>query len=330
MPIAAAGTLAPGESGAGSAEGEGAGAKPAESEPSAAKEEESPACPIKHSFVGSTGVLMADGSTKPISQVKVGDQVTNSVPGDATLQTHAVQKVIVTQTDRDFVDLTVKKLSTALGKAAAGLALAVAALVTAATPASADTSTLTTTYHHPFFDVTQSAFVDAVDLHPGDRLQTADGAPAEVTSVRAYHQTETTYDLTINGRHTYYVETSATAVLVHNCDGTNWSPKSKKTYGHVFEVHGAGPKNFKGLVGRAAGTGQEQGQWLDNEAAASLLQQHWDPDNLEPRVIDIPEGLGQVIRPDGSTAPATRALIVPRKPGGIYKTGFPVSEEYEG
>ncbi|MFI9384809.1 polymorphic toxin-type HINT domain-containing protein [Kutzneria sp. NPDC052558] len=124
--------------------------------------------------------------------------------------------MIVTQTDRDFVDLTVKKLSTTLGKAAAGLALAAAALVTAATPASADTSTLTTTYHHPFYDVTQSAFVDAVDLHPGDRLQTADGTPAEVTSVRAYHQTETTYDLTINGLHTYYVEAGDTSILVHN------------------------------------------------------------------------------------------------------------------
>jgi len=37
-----------------------------------------------------------------------------------------VQKVIVTQTDRDFVDLSIKKLTTKLGKAAEGLALAAA------------------------------------------------------------------------------------------------------------------------------------------------------------------------------------------------------------
>ncbi|MFI9384805.1 polymorphic toxin-type HINT domain-containing protein [Kutzneria sp. NPDC052558] len=159
---------------------------------------------------------MADGSSKPISQVRVGDQVANSVPGDATLQTHTVQKVIVTQTDRDFVDLTVKKLSTALGKAAAGLAAS--AILSFAAPASADTSTLAATFRHPFYDLTQAAFVDAVDLHPGDRLQTADGAPAEVTSIRAYHQTEVTYDLTINGLHTYYVEAGDTAVLVHNAN----------------------------------------------------------------------------------------------------------------
>jgi hypothetical protein len=166
-----AGGVFSGESGAGAAaeseSGAGGEAGPA-SKASAGREEESSACPVPHSFVGSTGVLMADGSSEPISQVKVGDQVTDSVPGDGTLQTHTVQKVIVTQTDRDFVDLTVKKLATKVGRFAAGLAVAAAAVFGSAGSASADTSTLTTTYHHPFYDVTQAAFVDAVDLHVGD------------------------------------------------------------------------------------------------------------------------------------------------------------------
>ena len=114
-----------------------------EGEPSAGKQEKSSSCKV-HSFVSSTGVLMADGATKPISQVKVGDQVADSVPGDARMQTHTVQKVIVTQTDRDFVDLTVKTLASKVGKAVAGFALAAVAIVGTATPASADTSTLTT------------------------------------------------------------------------------------------------------------------------------------------------------------------------------------------
>jgi len=177
---------------------------------------------------------MADGTSRPISQVKVGDQVANSVPGDATLQTHAVQKVIVTQTDRDFVDLTVKKVAAKLGKAAAGLAVAAAAVLGSAAPASADTSTLTTTYHHPFYDITQAAFVDAVDLHSGDQLQTADGVTAEITAVRAYHQTQTTYDLTIDGLHTYYVLSGNTPILVHNSNargcGVNF-PSSVKQGG---------------------------------------------------------------------------------------------------
>ena len=68
-----------------------------------------------------------------------------------------MQKVIVTQTDRDSVDLSIKKLATRIGQAAAGLAVATAAVLGSAAPASAapaDTSSLTTTYHHPFYDLT--------------------------------------------------------------------------------------------------------------------------------------------------------------------------------
>ncbi|WP_157495168.1 hypothetical protein [Kutzneria sp. 744] len=43
---------------------------------------------------------MADGTGKPISQVKVGDEIADSVPGEATLQSHTIQEVVVTQADR--------------------------------------------------------------------------------------------------------------------------------------------------------------------------------------------------------------------------------------
>ncbi|MEU5260408.1 polymorphic toxin-type HINT domain-containing protein [Amycolatopsis sp. NPDC021455] len=78
---------------------------------------------------------------------------------------------------------------------------------------------MTTTYHHPFYDVTRGAFVEAVDLQVGDRLQTADGGEATVEEVTPYHSTEVTYDLTIDELHTYYVYAGDTPVLVHNCGG---------------------------------------------------------------------------------------------------------------
>ena len=69
------------------------------------------------------------------------------------------------------MDLTIKKLASKLAKAAAGFALPAAAVVDAAAvgaaaPASADPSALTTTSHQSFYDLTQAAFVDAVDLWP--------------------------------------------------------------------------------------------------------------------------------------------------------------------
>jgi hypothetical protein len=189
-------------------------------EAGAGKESESPSCdPAPHSFAGSTRVLLADGTSKPIDQVKVGDKVKDAVPGEKTTETHTVEKVIVTTTDHDFVDLTIAapkspKTTGKLKKAGLALAAGMAALATAG-----GTATLTTTFHHPFYDKTQAAFVEAADLTPGDDLQTPTGT-ATVLAKRTYHATAATYDLTINGLHTYYVLAGTTPVLVHNCDLT--------------------------------------------------------------------------------------------------------------
>ena len=106
----------------------------------------------------------------------------------------------MTKTDHDFVNLDIKPLASGaasatpsktatagkpvLKKAAIGLAAAVTALGAATTTSSstgrsttptADATqqggTLTTTFHHPFYDITQAAFIDAEKLKPGDELQ---------------------------------------------------------------------------------------------------------------------------------------------------------------
>ena len=228
------------ENGAAKAESSGAGGRGGD-EPEAGTEGRGGSCRT-HSFAGATQVLMADGSAESIDHVKVGDRIRNAVPGGKRTEVHQVEKVIVTHTDHDFVDVTVARAGAGKGrvlrKAALGLAASVAALTAvigvgghhaamaegvagadrgAATAAVRET-TLTTTFHHPFYDETQSAFVDARDLRVGDVLQSTDGR-AEVTAVRAYHANTTTYDLTIAGLHTYYVRAGETPVLVHNCNG---------------------------------------------------------------------------------------------------------------
>jgi hypothetical protein len=173
---------------------------------------------------------MADGSVKSIDKVKVGDKVLNAVPGQSKNQVHTVSAVLVTTSDRDFVDVGVRPVvasgtaktetiskSGLVGKAVAGVAAAVALAVSpqVADAAPAPASTLTTTFHHPFYDVTQSAFVDAKDLKPGDVLQSETGS-AVVASVRLYHASQVTWDLTIGDLHTYFVVAGATPILVHN------------------------------------------------------------------------------------------------------------------
>ncbi|MFI9384807.1 polymorphic toxin-type HINT domain-containing protein [Kutzneria sp. NPDC052558] len=237
--------------------------------------------------------------------------------------------MIIAQTDRDFVDPTVKKLSTTLGKAAAGLALAAAALVTAAAPASAapasaDTSTLTTTYHHPFYDVTQSAFVDAVDLRVGDQLQTADGTTAEVTSIRAYHQTQTTYDLTIDGLHTYYVAAGLTPVLVHNCGLTI----TDDSWQHVTDFHrpgGVGVDDSKGVFN---GKAKDVKSLLRETVQRGRPQQNTpDPVTGEARdgtiyEWDFGRTIGKLsVNDGGADATAIRVIV---NPDGTLRTAHPI------
>ncbi|MFC1429959.1 ricin-type beta-trefoil lectin domain protein [Streptacidiphilus sp. N1-3] len=146
---------------------------------------------IPHSFAAGTAVLMADGSTRPIQDVRVGDLVENATPGGG-VQVHRVDQTHLTRTDTSFTDLTVD------------------------TPAGA--STITGTQNHPYYDLTRKAFVDAGRLTVGDRLQTTGGSGATVLSVRDYTGSMATYDLTIDGVHTYYVVAGTTPVLVHNID----------------------------------------------------------------------------------------------------------------
>ncbi|WP_099343683.1 MULTISPECIES: ricin-type beta-trefoil lectin domain protein [unclassified Actinoplanes] len=187
------------------------GEEPSEaSEPEKASEESSCGGAARpHSFTGTTKVLLADGTTKAIDKVRVGDKVKDAEPGKLHAETQMVERVIVTTTDHDFVDLKVSaKRPSKLTRSAVALAASVAAL----------TGTLTTTFHHPFYDRTQAAFVEAKDLQQGDELQTPTGV-ATVAAKRTYHTTAVTYDLTIAGLHTYYVLASNTPLLVHNNNG---------------------------------------------------------------------------------------------------------------
>ncbi|MBK6686015.1 MAG: putative Ig domain-containing protein [Deltaproteobacteria bacterium] len=101
----------------------------------------------------------------------------------------------------------------------------------------------------------------------------------------------------------------------------NWSWKSTKTFGHTFKTHGAGAKNAKSLLDRARTAGQSpnQGQWLDNEAAAEFLKGVVVDG---PATVRIPEGLGQVIHADGTTSAAIWAVVAPDGAGGFI-SAFP-------
>ncbi|MBH0245354.1 hypothetical protein I3W98_24695 [Streptomyces cavourensis] len=163
-----------------------ANSQPASPRPSGCRTGKTP-----HSFTGLTGVLMANGTVKPISEVKAGDQVLTAEPGKKEKEKHKVKEVIVTKTDRDYVDVVVKT--------------------------DAGPKTIETTKHHQFYEIVRNSWTQAGDLKPGQELQDDKGEPARILDVTAYTAERTTYDLSVEGLHTYHVLAGQTPVLVHNC-----------------------------------------------------------------------------------------------------------------
>ncbi|WP_409183710.1 RHS repeat-associated core domain-containing protein [Amycolatopsis sp. VS8301801F10] len=145
-----------------------------------------------NSFAGDTPVLMADGTMKPIEQVKVGDKVRNAEPDNTSTEIHTVTALHITDTDRDFVDVTI------------------------ATPNGP--KKITSTAHHRWWDVTTHSWTDAADLRPSDLLDTPGDGHAAVQTLSRYATSIRTYNLTVDTTHTYYVAAGATPVLVHNCN----------------------------------------------------------------------------------------------------------------
>ncbi|MFE6978426.1 LamG-like jellyroll fold domain-containing protein [Streptomyces sp. NPDC057682] len=214
----------------------------------------SPGCRtgVPHSFTGLTGVLMANGTTKPISQVKAGDYVLTAEPGKKKKEKHKVKQVIVTKTDRDYVDVVIDTKS--------------------------GPKTIQTTKHHQFYESTKNAWTQAADLKAGQKLQNGNGGPAVIIDTKAYTAERVTYDLSIDGLHTYYVLAGTTPVLVHNIDlnALNACPTSATTHTASVTVHDSGGKVLHDYdirsgaqtpAERAMGRGGETLSHTENRAA---------------------------------------------------------------
>ena len=161
-----------------------------------------------HSFAPQTRVLLANGTTKPIGQIKIGDRVTAT---DPTTGRTALQPVTATMVhrDTDLLDLTIQ---TATGR-----------------------SVIHTTEHHPFYNDTTHTWTDAANLHPGDRLHTNTSITATVIAAVILPASGNMYDLTINHTHTFYVQASETPVLVHNA-GVGLCPVTGLDHGGLGEA----------------------------------------------------------------------------------------------
>ena len=138
------------------------------------------------SFAADTRVLLADGTTKQIAEIEVGDEVLAADPVDGTQAGKPVEAVHVH--DDALVDLIV------------------------------DGAVVRTTEDHPFWSVTDQQFERADHLTPGEEVLTATGTTATIDGLDvANSRYAAAHNLTISDLHTYYVLAGNTATLVHNC-----------------------------------------------------------------------------------------------------------------
>jgi hypothetical protein len=147
------------------------------------------ACTKGRSFTPDTPVLMADGSTKEIESVRLGDEVLATDPITGFTSARPVT-ALHRNFDERFADVTV-------------------------TEADGSRAVVRTTYDHPFWNVTDRRWEDAADLDAGDALLAHDGS-ATVSGVREHAGARYMHDLTVADLHTYYVLADRTPVLVHN------------------------------------------------------------------------------------------------------------------
>ncbi|MEE1941154.1 polymorphic toxin-type HINT domain-containing protein [Streptomyces sp. TRM 70361] len=155
-------------------------------------------------FLAGTDVLMADGTTKDIEDVELGDKVLATDPETGETGPREVTRLIVTEDDKHF-----NKLSIATGDGV---------------------ETLTATHEHPFWSPSEKRWVEAEDLRPGMTLLTDENETVIVTANRPFTKRATTYNLTVDDLHTYYALAGETPVLVHNsnCDAPSGSLQGQK------------------------------------------------------------------------------------------------------
>ncbi len=182
----------------------------------------------------------------------------------------------------------------------------------------ANSEIISTTPEHPFY-VPQKGFVNAIDLRAGDILLSLNNEYIVVEKIEheILEKPICVYNFRVSNDHTYFVGSSE--IGVHNAKyGKNAMP-SKNEFGHTFERHGAQQTN--NLIGRAANSGN-QGQWLHNENAANFLKTVSPPETGTTVEIEIPDGLGRVITPNGEFIPTNKATVV-FKPDGTIRTAYP-------
>ncbi|WP_017588727.1 RHS repeat-associated core domain-containing protein [Nocardiopsis ganjiahuensis] len=275
-------------------------------------------CPIGNSFVPGTAVVMADGSTKPIEDVDIGEKVLATDPETGEQSARTVLATIIGSGAKSLVQITIDPTSerdvpegdgAGSGEESEGVPGPVVA-----------GDVIMATDGHPFWVPDLGLWVDAIDLAPGMWLQTSSGTWVQVSAVQPWTQSATVHNLTVQGVHTYHVATGSLDVLAHNCKVTI----SDGAIDHAWNKHRAGGEyhnegrtenvlsseiadkgQFRGLVESVAENGSRSERSSSDPREGYYLDQSFD----EPEIgLNGQNGLRLFIKGDNFTSVAPRYM----------------------
>ncbi|PSM40217.1 hypothetical protein C6Y14_26205 [Streptomyces dioscori] len=158
-----------------------------------------PSC--DNSFTPNTRVKMADGRTKAIKKVRIGDKVLAKDPKTGVVEAKLVTAEIKGKGAKKLVKVTID----VDGKKGA------------------KTASVTATDNHPFWVPQLDEWIDATDLKTGQWLESGSGTRIQIAGVKRWTQAAAVHNLTVADVHTYYVLADATPVLVHNCGDAGYA-----------------------------------------------------------------------------------------------------------
>ncbi|MCA2218708.1 polymorphic toxin-type HINT domain-containing protein [Jidongwangia harbinensis] len=243
--------------------------------------------PIRNSFAPGTRVLLADGRTKEIEKVRVGDAV---VATDPVGRHTAVKAVTATTSDtgtKRLIDVGIDEDGDPH----------TAPAIISATP------------EHPFWVPSRRAWVTAGALVAGSTVLTRDGDPAVVATLSVRTETTSVYNFTVAGLHTYYVMAHDEPVLVHNaCSRTSGNNPAAR---NGTAIHGDFSTFLNGMGNgysgaRTLSTGRKiDGEWFDPNLGKNIpielkpnnysqIRKGWNQLDQYEKDMGAPAGSGQL------------------------------------
>jgi hypothetical protein len=169
-------------------------------------------------------VVLADGSTKSIDQVKVDDVVLTTDTDTGKTEQH---RVVGTDVHGDEPQRTELKV-TSDGKS----------------------GTVEATDWHLFWVEESGGWVAIADVQVGEHLHSPDGHTVVVAAVRHFVQTDAVYDLTVDSVHDFYISTTGSSFLVHNCGEQTYEAGGK--HGPTSKSSSRGTNSAEPSNGQAA------------------------------------------------------------------------------